>query len=147
MVRDAGLRATAPRVAVLRLLTEIEKPMSHSEVLGVLGSDVWDQATIYRNLLKLAEVGLARVVSRVDGVSRYVARGDDTSPHLHPHFSCRTCGIVECLPKAKLAGRLDPQWVESLNQAELQLVGECPTCLGKKTSKRPRKTPSKRRSR
>ena len=32
-IRSAGLRATAPRVAVLRLLEATDKPISHSEVL------------------------------------------------------------------------------------------------------------------
>ena len=144
LVREAGLRSTAPRVAVLQLLTRAGRPMSHSEVLGELGSDVWDQATIYRNLLKLADAGLARVVSRVDGVARYAASGDDDSPHLHPHFSCRSCGSVECLPKAKLTGRLKPEWHRSLEQAELQLVGDCPRCL-RESPKPPRKRPNNNR--
>jgi Fur family transcriptional regulator, ferric uptake regulator len=127
-VQEAGLRATAPRVAVLRLLAAADKPLSHSEVVEAIGKGDWDQATLYRNLLKLVEADLARVASRVGGVARYEARGDDDSPHLHPHFSCRTCGGVECLPQAKLTGPVDRAWHQSLAEAELQLVGECPAC-------------------
>jgi Fur family transcriptional regulator, ferric uptake regulator len=127
-VHGAGLRATAPRVAVLRLLAAAGRPLSHTEVVEALGSGDWDQATLYRNLLKLVEADLARVASRVGGIARYEARGDDDSPHLHPHFSCRACGGVECLPEAKLAGPVDRAWHQSLAEAELQLIGECPTC-------------------
>ncbi|MEM9191350.1 MAG: transcriptional repressor [Myxococcota bacterium] len=129
-VREAGLRATAPRVAVLRLLASTERPLSHSEVVEAIGSNDWDPATLYRNLVKLAEVGLARVATRMEGIARYEARNEGDGPHLHPHFSCRRCGVVLCLPTAKLAGPVDRAWHESLAAAELQLIGECPTCLG-----------------
>lgn len=129
LVRDAGLRATAPRLAVLRLLTASDKPLSHSEVVEVIGSGDWDQATLYRNLLKLVEANLARVASNVGGVTRYASQGEDESPHLHPHFSCRLCGTVECLPEAKLVGPVELAWHRSLAEAELQLVGDCPRCM------------------
>ena len=128
-IHDAGLRATAPRVAVLRVLATAHKPLSHTEVVEAIGSDDWDQATLYRNLRRFVEVDLARVASKVGGVARYEARGDDDSPHLHPHFSCRTCGSVECLPEAKLAGPVNRRWNRSLETSELQLIGDCPDCL------------------
>jgi Fur family ferric uptake transcriptional regulator len=139
-IHEAGLRATAPRVAVLRLLASAEKPLSHTEVVGAIGSEDWDQATLYRNLLRLVEVDLARVASKVGGVTRYEARGDDDSPHLHPHFSCRTCGSVECLPEAKLTGPVDRRWNRSLETSELQLIGDCPDCLAAQKPSQARKS-------
>ncbi|MDD9942295.1 MAG: transcriptional repressor [Myxococcales bacterium] len=134
-IRAAGLRATAPRVAVLRLLASTDRPLSHTDVVEAIGCTDWDQATLYRNLLKLVEVNLARVVSKVGGVSRYEARGDDDGAHLHPHFSCRTCGCVECLPDAKLTGPVHRRWNRSLETSELQLIGDCPGCLATQKSK------------
>lgn len=128
-LRDAGLRATAPRMAVLRLLSGADRPLSHTEVVDAIGSTDWDQATLYRNLVKLVEADLARVASNMGGVARYEARGDDDSPHLHPHFSCRSCGSVSCLPEAKLVAPVDRRWNRSIEASELQLVGECPDCL------------------
>jgi len=128
-LREAGMRATGPRIAVLALLDSAEKPLSHSEVVEALGEGDWDQATLYRNLLRLVEAGLARVASRVGGVARYEVRGDGDAPHLHPHFSCRSCGKVECLPEAKLAGPVSRRWHRSLKASELQLIGDCPDCL------------------
>ena len=67
-VRNAGLRATPSRIAVLRLLRAAGSPVSHSEVVAELASQAWDPATIYRNLTDLSDVGLAR---RTDvGLSR-----------------------------------------------------------------------------
>lgn len=128
-IHEAGLRATAPRVAVLRLLSATDRPLSHSDVVKAIGSHDWNQATLYRNLVKLVEVELARIASTVGGVARYEARRKGDSPHRHPHFSCRTCGSVECLPQAKLSGRVDRRWNQSLKTSELQLIGECPDCL------------------
>ena len=144
-IREVGLRATAPRVAVLRLLTVAEKPLSHTEVIEAIGTDDWDQATLYRNLLKLVEADLARVASKVGGVTRYEARGDDDSPHLHPHFSCRTCRTVECLPEAKLAGPVDRRWYQSLKTSEMQLIGDCPDCLAAQKTKGTGKTTKQKR--
>jgi Fur family ferric uptake transcriptional regulator len=132
LIHTAGLRATAPRVAVLRLLTASPKPLSHSEVITAVGSDDWDQATLYRNLLKLVEVNLARVASQMGGITRYETRSDD-DPHVHPHFSCETCGRVECLPGAKLGGKVEVRWHESLADSQLQLIGNCPDCLEART--------------
>lgn len=114
---------------MLQLLFSTEKPLSHTDVVREIGSDDWDQTTLYRNLLKLVEVDLARIASRVGGVVRYDACGDDDDPHLHPHFHCRSCGVVACLPKAKLAGPVGRRWGQALKAAELQVVGDCPDCL------------------
>lgn len=143
-IHDAGLRATAPRMAVLRLLARSSRPLSYSEVMGELGCDDWDQVTLYRNLLKLAEYDLARVASRVDGVTRYEYRGKDDGPHAHPHFTCRTCGLVVCLPEATLAGEVAVSWQQSVADAELQLLGECPSCRNLEGLAKARK--SKRRA-
>jgi Fur family transcriptional regulator, ferric uptake regulator len=145
-VHDAGLRATAPRVAVLQLLTESARPLSHSEVVDALGNGDWDQATLYRNLLKLVDADLAHVASRVGGITRYEVRSEDDDPHLHPHFACRDCGSVECLTGAELTPPRDPAWREALLDAELQVVGRCPSCRGRRSGARgARGGPSSRR--
>ena len=130
LLQESGLRVTQPRLAVLRLLRETMKPMSHTEVLEQLGPTTWDQATIYRNLKKLTETGLALVASRVDGIDRYVFRSKTTDLHRHPHFVCDDCGQVACLPASftpTVAGN-DP-WAASIERAVIQLRGECPDCL------------------
>ena len=124
------MRVTAPRVAVLTTLASSTIPMSHSEVLARLGDVDWDQATIYRNLVKLREAGLAAVVSRANGIDRYAFTTARDDEHRHPHFICDDCGQVACLPVA-----LTPtvpegsRWAASLEGAAIQLRGECPDCL------------------
>lgn len=142
MLHDAGLRATAPRVAVLRLLGDAKRPLSHAEVVERIGTDDWDAATLYRNLIKLNEAGLARVASRVGGVTRFGAHGENEPAHVHPHFACRDCGNVTCLHDASLSIPKDEAWREALLDADLQVVGQCPSCRSPSSSKK--KTQRKR---
>lgn len=138
-LHEAGLRATAPRVAVLRLLHSSNKPLSHAEVVKRIGTEEWDAATLYRNLIKLDEVGLARVASQVGGITRFEAQEHGAPPHIHPHFACRDCGDVTCLHDAKLTIPAKSQWRDALLDADLQVVGQCPSCRDKaRKSKRRR---------
>jgi Fur family ferric uptake transcriptional regulator len=128
VLRDAGLRATGPRLAVLAVLRASPKPLSHGEVVDALERDDWDRATVYRNLVKLSEVGLAHVASHAGGVARYEARRADGHDRLHAHFSCVSCGRVTCLEGAELSPPRDRAWRLALEDAEVQVVGRCPAC-------------------
>lgn len=127
-IRDKGLRATAPRVAVLRLLKEAKKPLSQRDVATHLGTDDWDQSTLYRNLTDLVEVNLARVASRIGGIVRYQYVGESEDLHHHPHFACRVCGQVECVPPEILQTLQDPKWSKAFKDNELEITGKCASC-------------------
>ncbi len=133
LLHAAGLRATAPRQAVLELLLSASRPLSHSEVVEHLGTELWDQATLYRNLIKLVEVGIARVASEVGGVRRYEAsaRQGGHAANVHPHFVCTACGGVTCLPGVRLVADT-PQSAPAVFQQpalEIQVHGRCDTCV------------------
>lgn len=129
-IRTAGLRVTPPRVAVLGLLRRAKRALSCAEVVEELGEKEWDPATLFRNLVKLEEKGLAQVTSRIGGVARYEAALPGDEPHVHPHFACRDCGIVSCIKGASLRLPPEPHWQRALQDADLQLVGRCPSCRG-----------------
>jgi len=149
-----GLRVTGPRVAVLGLLREVGRPLSHGEVVDELGggrggptggSDEtdghaadWDRATIFRNLVRLCDVGLVRVSSHAGGLTRYEAVVEPGHEHLHAHFSCNRCGRVECLAGAELPLPSDLGWREAMRDAEVQVLGTCPTCRQHEASASPR---------
>jgi Fur family transcriptional regulator, ferric uptake regulator len=129
-IRELGLRVTAPRLAVLSVLAEAERPVSHAEVVALMGEDIaWDRATIYRNLVALVGIGLARVASHAGGICRYeLARGE--AHDVHPHFLCDDCGVVSCLPETEVVTPKRTKWSKSLKAAEVQFVGRCPSCAG-----------------
>ena len=130
LLRETGLRVTAPRLAVLQVLSDATRPLSHGEVLSKIGDNDWDPATIYRNLVKLRDAGLATVVSRAEGIDRYELTMPDGESHRHPHFVCDDCGQVACLPiELAPAISLEGRWAHSIETAVLQLRGECPDCI------------------
>ena len=130
LLTEQSLRATAPRLAVIRVLANANKPMSHSEVLNTLGDMDWDPATIFRNLVKLREAGIAPVVSRADGIDRYILKTNQNDLHQHPHFACDDCGELTCLPgEITTSVELEGPWAKAIQQASVQLRGQCPECV------------------
>lgn len=128
-LRGAGLRVTAPRVAVLDALAQLARPATHGEVVERLADGGWDRATIYRNLTDLADAGLLVRTDLGDHLWRF-ALADD-GPHVghHPHFVCSACGEVACLPPVVLpvAGPGVPRAVRS-GHVEVQIRGLCDRC-------------------
>jgi len=128
-LREAGLRATPARVAVLGLLRASVQAVSHGDVADHLAGEAWDRATIYRNLTDLADAGLARRTDLGDHVWRFEAIAAGHGAAQHPHFVCTACGTVECLPGAELAMRKTrgPRAVRS-REVEVQVRGVCDGC-------------------
>ena len=131
LLKERGLRVTAPRVAVLRVLAAADAPLSHSEAVELLGDADWDPATIYRNLVKLRDAGLAPVVSRAGGIDRYaLASSQHAGPHQHPHFVCDDCGKVEPFEDEALEEAIHHIRRKgfSLESHEVTLHGHCAEC-------------------
>ena len=93
------MRCTAARLAVLGQLFGSASPLTHAEVAATLASLGFDRATVYRNLVEMAEAGLLSRVDLGDHVWRFELRGEGQK-HTddHPHFLCTECGEVACLP-------------------------------------------------
>lgn len=132
LLRTAGLRATAARVTVLRVLSGRASASSHPEITAALAEDGWDRATLYRNLVDLTEAGLLRRVDLGDHVWRYELSGGPDGAHddaEHPHFLCTECGDVACLPDMVLPvpdGKV-PGAVRR-GKVAIQLRGRCDRC-------------------
>ena len=122
LVRGAGLRCTAARLAVMQHMVSAPGPQTHAEVSAALDHRGFDRATIYRNLTELTEARLVTRVDLGDHVWRFELRrheGGGGHGGDHPHFVCTTCGEVSCLdgvdvaitprPGAKKAAAGDPK--------------------------------------
>jgi Fur family transcriptional regulator, ferric uptake regulator len=129
-VRASGLRATPSRLAVLEVVRASEAPMSHGDVADELASREWDRATIYRNLVDLAEAGLLRRTDVGDHIWRFEARNTDDHDSAHPHFVCTECGTIECLPELELTIRRSkaPRAMRT-KQVEVHVRGLCDACI------------------
>lgn len=125
-LRDAGLRATRPRVAVLETLAAHEGPLSHGDVVEALSEEAFDRATLFRNLNDLAGAGLLRRLDVGDHVWRFELVADHDHEEHHAHFVCTDCGEVQCLPsiEVKAPGRSDLL----ARSHEVQIRGVCGEC-------------------
>ena len=131
LLRAAGLRSTAPRVAVLRHLKDIDAPLSHGEIFDALGSAGFDRATLYRNLMDLAEKGLIGRTDLGDHVWRFEIRKQIAGHTIeHPHFVCTDCGTVSCLTDTSVRiarGNSSPRSLAGRDVA-VQIRAICDAC-------------------
>lgn len=103
-LRSAGLRATAARIAVVRLLASQATPASHGEVVDALSDLGFDQSTLFRCLKELAEAGLVATLELGDHVRRFELTETTASGGPgHPHFMCTACGELSCLSDYEVA--------------------------------------------
>jgi Fur family ferric uptake transcriptional regulator len=128
-LRDVGLRATSPRVSVLRVLEESHDHPRVDQVIDrvrAAGLSISTQAA-YDVCEALSRTGLAQRIELAGGPVRYEARTGDN----HHHVVCRRCGLtadVDCAVGA--APCLDPDDAHGflLEEASVTYWGTCPDC-------------------
>ena len=133
LLKAQGMRATAQRIAVLLALREQKSPMTHEEVMGLLGSGMYDKASIWRVLSDLAGVGILRRMALGDRVWRYELQdARRTAKDDHPHFLCEDCGDITCLPSLEVRaknGKLPPALIKA--EFHIRITGICGVCTEK----------------
>ncbi|WP_445257733.1 Fur family transcriptional regulator [Nocardioides aurantiacus] len=127
-LRDASLRVTRPRVAVLEAVTAHPHADTESvirETRARLG-EVSHQA-VYDVLRALTAAGLVRRIQPTGSLARYEARVGDN----HHHVVCRGCGAIADVDCAVgdapcLHASQDHGFV--IDEAEVVYWGTCPRC-------------------
>lgn len=128
LLRDAALRVTRPRVAVLAAVHD--RP--HADTDSIIGAvrenlgDVSHQA-VYDVLRVLTGSGLVRRIQPSGSVARYETRVGDN----HHHVVCRSCGViadVDCAVDTTpcLTASTDHGFL--IDEAEVIYWGICPDC-------------------
>jgi len=129
-LRQAHVRCTPAREAVLRLLHNAQHGLAHSQ-MTTPGSPIAgiDRVTLYRALETLVNAGLVHRVQGLDGIWYFHAHpaASRRCPADHPHFQCTRCGRVRCLTDQELP------WVTVADEEQVlgkQLVvhGICSSC-------------------
>ncbi|MDZ4694515.1 MAG: transcriptional repressor [Deltaproteobacteria bacterium] len=132
MFHALGLRGTGARIAVYRALAAAEKPLTHAEVSELLKDAGFDNASIFRNLNDLTDVGLVVRSDLGDHVWRFELRGSGKQNHReqHPHFLCTDCGDVACLPDGAISVRKVKGAPKALSSGTVivQVQGLCDVC-------------------
>jgi Fur family ferric uptake transcriptional regulator len=128
VLREASLRVTRPRVAVLTAV--YDHPHSDTDsIIGVVRDDLGGVSSqaVYDVLRALTAAGLVRRIEPAGSVPRYESRVADN----HHHIVCRSCGAIAdvdcavgdtpCLTASDTHGF-------SIDEAEVTYWGLCPTC-------------------
>ena len=130
-IRNAGLRCTDARLAVLHQLRQSTTPLSHADIAATLAPLGYDRATVYRNLVGLSEAGLISRVDLGDHVWRFEWRSEGKhKAEEHPHFVCTQCGEVSCLVGVEVSVTPAPGSKRSAvgEVTEVLLKGRCNRC-------------------
>ncbi|MFD6351534.1 Fur family transcriptional regulator [Nocardia tengchongensis] len=131
LLRDHGLRCTAPRLAVLTALDRARKDghltvAQIQQVLTEAGHDV-DLTTVYRTVSTLTDANVLHALVIDERVTSY---GLTDMPH--HHAVCTRCGAIDEVPSAHLAEALAEARAGSRfalpDTAGLTLHGLCPAC-------------------
>lgn len=129
-LHHAGLRATAPRCAVLDWLNNnphVTADQVFQGVLARLGS-VSLQA-VYDVLSTCTEKELVRRIDLDGQPARFERRTGDN----HHHISCRLCGRIEdvdCVVDSRPCLTPSQTYGFDLDEAEVVFWGVCPECRG-----------------
>ena len=127
-LRDAGLRVTAARVALLEAVRD-------GDHLGVeaIASGVRDRIghislqAVYDALYALSGAGLIRRLVPAGSPARFEGRVGDN----HPHVVCRSCGVVadvDCAVGEAPCLTASDDHGFSVGEAEVIYWGLCPDC-------------------
>lgn len=136
LCRVRGIRITAQRLAVYRILAEdMTHPTAdsiHARLRESMSS--LSQATVYRVLEFLEKEGLVRRVSTTEGVSRF-----DSKTSWHQHLVCRACGLMtdyeqELPPVLRLPRRGTGGFVAE--EYDIRVIGLCRKCRSSPPAKR-----------
>ncbi|GAA4425014.1 Fur family transcriptional regulator [Actinokineospora soli] len=128
MLRDAELRVTRPRLAVLSVVHRHPHADTDSIIRAVrddLG-EVSHQA-VYDVLRALTASGLLRRIQPQGSVARYEARVGDN----HHHVVCRSCGAiadVDCAVGEVPCLTASDSHGFTIDEAEVVYWGLCPEC-------------------
>lgn len=128
MLRDAALRVTAPRLAVLNAVhhhPHSDTDTITAQVRTTLGAV--SQQAVYDVLRALTTAGLLRRIQPTGSVARYETRVADN----HHHLVCRSCGVitdVDCATGTAPCLTATDNHGFTIDEAEVVYWGLCPTC-------------------
>lgn len=129
-LRDAGLRVTGPRVAVLGTLLAAGRPLSASELIAAVSHQEIDVVTVYRILQSLLDAKITRAVGTTQRGRRFESHTGKDCQVDHPHLQCRSCGTMTCMEPSAVQTPLVPTMIAGfqVEHAALYLTGICARC-------------------
>mgnify|MGYP005849087977 CR=1 FL=1 len=132
LLEGRGLEPLPNRMRVLEVIGGNPSPLSAQEIFATLGrtADI-NRVTVYRILELLVEKGLVERLSG-GGRSRLYGMAPNANHPAHPHFHCRSCGLMQCLQPDSLTVDLtgvERSFAGEVQAVEVRLEGICKNCL------------------
>lgn len=93
-LREARLRVTQPRKAMLHALAAAHAPISIEDLHNALDAGVADLVTVYRSVLAFLESGIVQRHPLENGKHLYCLADAHRHSH-HHHVICRQCGRMD----------------------------------------------------
>lgn len=102
MLRRAGVKISAGRILILRVLAQAHRPLAAQDIEHSL--QTVDRSSITRALTLFASHRLIHIVDDGSGASKYelCTRTTHRDSDLHPHFHCMECGTTFCLESSEI---------------------------------------------
>ena len=128
VLRDATLRVTRPRLAVLAAVHE-HPHLDTEALIRLVRADLVtvSHQAVYDVLRALTDAGLIRRIQPAGASARYEARVGDN----HHHVVCRSCGAiadVDCAAGDAPCLTASDDHGFTVDEAEVVYWGTCPAC-------------------
>ncbi|MGE4112220.1 MAG: Fur family transcriptional regulator [Burkholderiales bacterium] len=126
-IRNAGMRITRPRIAILESLLRHAGPVSIERIHQDIGVKVCDLVTVYRCLSAFETLDMVRRSYLHNGTCLYEIT---LSPVRHYHIVCKSCGKTDRVDYFSVEGMeriiLDRGYTQVSHVVEF--FGVCPAC-------------------
>ncbi|MHB8769542.1 MAG: Fur family transcriptional regulator [Syntrophales bacterium] len=132
-LKNSGLARTPQRMAVLEQLIGAPGPLTARDILAETSQRLKiNRVTIYRILAFFRDGGIVREIDAGGGTAYY----EMACLHnpIHPHFHCRRCDCLICMPPLTLSQTWD--WLTrpsdfSIESINVHITGVCGRCRKK----------------
>lgn len=128
ILRESGLKATTPRVAILKVFAKNHLPINAEHIYQKVKISGINEATVYRTLLSFEE---KNIIKRID--LRKDSLYYELAGHHHHHMICIECGTIEDFETCKI-GSISKDLLEHskkfalIKDHSLELFGICKAC-------------------
>lgn len=128
-LKQADLRATPARVAIMELLRKIKQPMDTNTLINLVNKQgvKTDPTTVFRIMNALTRKGLTLPIQFLEGKTRYELAG---KKH-HHHLVCENCGRIEDVLPAivpTLEKEIQKKYKFLVRRHSLEFFGLCSNC-------------------
>lgn len=126
-IRQARMRITKPRLAIIESLQRHEGPVSIERIHQDLGTKMCDLVTVYRSLAAFEQLGMVRRSYLHNGTCLYELT---LGTPRHYHIICKACGTtdrVDYFPVEGVERMLQERGYTQVSHV-VEFFGVCPQC-------------------